>query len=314
MILITGGLGYIGSFTSKFLSKKTKPISIDNHSRGNIFSKKYCSNYKINIKNISKVKRVIKNNKIDLILHLAAYTCVRESKKKPELYKNNNFINQKIFLDTIIKYGIKKIIFASSYSAEGFTKNKSNNFSPYAKYKFFLEEYLKKKSIKNKLKVIIIRYPNVAGASRDGSLGEKNDKISRIFPTFYKNFKKKRAIKIFYNNKIKKYPQRSYFHIEDIAKLNLKIIKYIYKMKNNYLLVRLSNKDKYSNKYIFNLMSKKLNTNNKFIIKNIDKTEKLYSPNSNSLKFLKKIKWKPTSSSINKIITTNLRWFKKIYE
>ena len=95
MILITGGLGYVGSFTCKFLSKKNKLFSIDNLSRGNSFSGKYCKNFKVNIGDVSKVSKIIKKNKIDTILHLAAYTCVRESNKKKEAYKINNFVNQK---------------------------------------------------------------------------------------------------------------------------------------------------------------------------------------------------------------------------
>ena len=64
------------------------------------------------------------------------------NKKKPNIYKKNNFINQITFLNQIVKLGVKKIIFSSSYSAEGFNKNNSVNFSPYAKYKFLLEKYL----------------------------------------------------------------------------------------------------------------------------------------------------------------------------
>ena len=65
MILITGGLGYVGSFTCKFLSKKNKPFSIDDLSRGNSFSGKYCKNFKVNIGDDSKVSKIIK--KIRLI-------------------------------------------------------------------------------------------------------------------------------------------------------------------------------------------------------------------------------------------------------
>ena len=88
MILVTGGFGYIGSFTLKLLNKKNS-ISVDNLSRGNKFVKNYAKNFKLNINNTSKITNLVKKYNIDTILHLAAYTCVRESKKFPKLYKKN---------------------------------------------------------------------------------------------------------------------------------------------------------------------------------------------------------------------------------
>ena len=89
-LLITGGLGYIGSFTAKNYLKKTKKksIVIDNLSRGNNFAKKYSNNKILNISN-SKIKKIIESKKIDSIIHLASLTCVRESIKNKKIYSNN---------------------------------------------------------------------------------------------------------------------------------------------------------------------------------------------------------------------------------
>ncbi len=310
MILVSGGLGYIGSFTLKLLGKN-KAISIDNLSRGNLFAKKYASNIQININNKKELNKIFKKFKIDTVLHLAAYTCVRESKDKPKIYKKNNLQNQKKFLNHIIKQGVKKIIFSSSYSAEGYSKKKSVIFSPYAKYKFLIENYLKKISKLNKVKIIILRYPNVVGASKNGKLGEKNNKISRIFPTFYNNINKNKKTILYYDYNKKLFPSRNYIHVEDIANLNIKAIKLIKKMKKKILLVKVTNKIKYSNKQIFDFMSKKLK-GGKYILKQIQKIEKL-SPSSFYDKNLYKIlKWKPTNSSIKNIINSNVKWYKKI--
>ena len=255
----------------------------------------------------------LKKYKIKTVLHLAAYTCVRESKKNPKIYKKNNLINQKIFFEKIINLGIKRIVFASSYSAQGYNSNKKEKFSPYAKYKYEIEKYLKKISKKNNVKIIILRYPNIAGASTKGRLGEKNEKISRIFPTFYKNIIRNKKTLIYYDFEKKIFPSRSYIHIEDIARLNIKAINYLDKMNKNFLLININNKVRYSNKKIFDFMNKKLKKG-KFEIKKIEKIEKIKPSNINDYSLLKTINWKPKNSSIMNIINTNLKWFRYIYK
>ena len=72
-LLITGGLGYIGSFTArKFLKiNKYKVISIDNLSRGNKFSEKFSKNIKSDISN-NKIKKIIQSSELNTVFHLAS--------------------------------------------------------------------------------------------------------------------------------------------------------------------------------------------------------------------------------------------------
>ena len=82
-LLVTGGLGYIGSFTAKNYLKKTKKklFVVDNLSRGNFFATRYSNNNILNISN-KKLNKIIEEEKINTIIHLASFTCVRESIKK----------------------------------------------------------------------------------------------------------------------------------------------------------------------------------------------------------------------------------------
>ena len=82
-VLVTGGAGYIGSHIVELLvKKKYKVFIIDNLSFGyRRLINKEAKFYKSDIKKIKKVKQIINNNKIDSIIHLAAYLSVGEGKK-----------------------------------------------------------------------------------------------------------------------------------------------------------------------------------------------------------------------------------------
>ena len=193
-LLITGGLGYIGSFTAKNYLKNTKkkPFLIYNLSRGNKFAKKYSKSKILDISN-KDIKKIIEKEKIEVIFHLASLTCVRESIKNKNLYLRN-YKSQIKFIKNLKKTNVRYFIFSSSLSI--FEKNKfKKNLSPYSKFKLKIEKYLKKISSKN-FKVIVLRYPNVIGSDTKGLLGEKNNFINRIVPIFYKNIINKK--KYFY--------------------------------------------------------------------------------------------------------------------
>ncbi|MDC3257440.1 NAD-dependent epimerase/dehydratase family protein, partial [Candidatus Pelagibacter sp.] len=112
-LLITGGLGYIGSFTARKFQKinKFKAVSIDNLSRGNRFSEKFSKNIKLDILN-NKIKKVIQKNEISIVFHLASLTCVRESlKKTKEYYKS--YQSQIKFINNLKDTNVKYFIFSS---------------------------------------------------------------------------------------------------------------------------------------------------------------------------------------------------------
>jgi len=310
-LLITGGLGYIGSFTAKniYTRSKKKTYVVDDLSRGNNFAKKY-SNYKIlNVSNKNTFK-FIQDKKINTILHLAAFTCVRESIGNKKKY-HKNFRSQLKFIKLLKKTNVKYLIFSSSLSV--FEGNKlKKNLSPYSNYKLKLEKFLNKISSKS-FKVIVLRYPNIIGSDPSGKLGEKNKFISRIVPFFYKNILKKKKNLLFYDFKKKVFPQRRYMHVSDVSNININVI-YNYKnFKKNFYVFNLSNKKQYSNFQVLEELSKIMKIKPKYELKQISKKESVtqfYKSGDDISKF---INYKPKYLDLKKILMTNLKWFKKIY-
>ena len=310
-LLITGGLGYIGSFTSKriFLKKKKKTLVIDNLSRGNSFSKKFSKNNQLDIAN-KKVIKILINSRIETILHLASLTCVRESIINKKKYLKN-YKSQIKFIKNLEKTNIKYFIFSSSLSV--FEKNKfKTNPSPYSMYKLKIEKYLKKISSSN-FKVIILRYPNIIGSDPEGKLGEKNSFISRIVPLFYKNLIRRKNNILFYDYINKEFPSRNYMHVNDIANINLKIIENLKNFKKNYYIFNVQNKKQYSNFQVLDILSKILKIKPHYTLKQINKKESIAQSFRFKDDIFQFIKYKPKYINLKEILKTNIKWFKKIY-
>ena len=310
-LLITGGLGYIGSFTCKslLLKNKKKPFVVDNLSRGNIFAKKYSNSLITNLSN-KKVIKFISDKKIDTVLHLASLTCVRESVKKKKKYLSDYDMQIK-FIKSLKNTSVKNFIFSSSLSI--FEKKKyKKNLSVYSKNKLNIERYLKKISSKN-FKVVILRYPNVIGSDPLGKLGEKNNYISRIVPIFYRKILNKKLITLYYNFKMKKFPKRNYIHVNDIAKINLQILENLKDLKKSYVVFDIFNNKQYSNFEVMMMLSKILNKKPLYKLEKLDDRESMDQKSDIKNNFLKKLNYKFKYNSLRKILETNKKWFKKIY-
>lgn len=310
-LLITGGLGYIGSFTCKslLLKNKKKPFVVDNLSRGNIFAKKYSNSLITNLSN-KKVIKFISDKKIDTVLHLASLTCVRESVKKKKKYLSDYDMQIK-FIKSLKNTSVKNFIFSSSLSI--FEKKKyKKNLSVYSKNKLNIERYLKKISSKN-FKVVILRYPNVIGSDPLGKLGEKNNYISRIVPIFYRKILNKKLITLYYNFKMKKFPKRNYIHVNDIAKINLQILENLKDLKKSYVVFDIFNNKQYSNFEVMMMLSKILNKKPLYKLEKLDDRESMDQKSDIKNNFLKKLNYKLKYNSLRKILETNKKWFKKIY-
>ena len=151
-VLITGGAGYIGSHIAELLVREKKKIFLlDNLSTGHkkLINKK-AKFFLGDIRNKSIIKKIIINNNIDSIIHLAAVLSVGESERKPAKYKSINFNGTKILLSSIKDTTVKNFLFSSTCAVykDGLSKVTEKSLlkptSVYGKSKLSSEKYISK--------------------------------------------------------------------------------------------------------------------------------------------------------------------------
>ena len=194
IVLITGGLGYIGSHIYLSLIKKDYyPIIIDDLSTSNIsvvksltkITSKKVDFYEGDIRNTGFVKNIILNKKINTIIHLAGKKSVEESVINSKIYMDCNVGGTESIIKSIEGTDCNKIIFSSSALVYGNTVKQSideqhslNSNSPYAESKILSEKALLSKSQNsNDLSIGILRYFNPAGADTSGFIGDNPNSI-----------------------------------------------------------------------------------------------------------------------------------------
>ena len=188
-ILVTGGLGYIGSHTCvELLNDDYEVIIVDNLSNSKIevldkikeITNKDVKFYKEDVCDIDTLDKIFKDNNIDAIIHFAGYKAVGESVEKPIMYYENNLVSTLNLCRMMKKYNCKKVVFSSSATVYGspHTLPIEEDFplsttNPYGTTKLMNEMILEDvyKSDKD-FSIVILRYFNPIGAHSSGLIGE----------------------------------------------------------------------------------------------------------------------------------------------
>ncbi len=204
-ILVTGGAGYIGSATvKKLLDNGNFVIVVDNLSKGD---KKLVDSrakfYHLDLTNKEDLKNVFSSNKIDAIIHFAAYKSVEESMTNTSKYIDNisGTIN---LLNLMVEYNISKIVFSSTAAVYG-----NPNYLPidelhstipinfYGFTKLECEKIIEWYSKIHGIKFVNLRYFNVAG---DAGLNYFDKDARNVFPILMDSLVNNKTFAIFGND------------------------------------------------------------------------------------------------------------------
>lgn len=188
-ILVTGGCGYIGSHTIvDLLENNYDVICVDNNSRSTLqllagaekISGKVIPHYKTDLCDYNATRKIFEENKIDGIIHFAAYKAVDESVKIPLEYFQNNLISQINLLRLTAEFKVSCFVFSSSCSVYGNadvipvteeTPLKKAE-SPYGRTKQIGEDMINDIAKVSSSRFALLRYFNPTGAHPSGIIGE----------------------------------------------------------------------------------------------------------------------------------------------
>jgi UDP-glucose 4-epimerase len=199
-ILVTGGMGYIGSHTCvALLNAGYDVVILDDLSnskeavlgRIETLTGKKPKFYKASLCDDAAADRVFAENDIDSVIHFAGFKAVGESVEKPIKYYRNNLVGAMVLCDKMEKYGCKKLVFSSSATVYGMNNPvpyvegmPTSAFNPYGQTKVMQEQMFTDVCAADKdFSAVLLRYFNPIGAHESGLLGEDPNGIpNNLFP------------------------------------------------------------------------------------------------------------------------------------
>lgn len=230
-VLVTGGAGYIGSVVSEELIKDGHQVVVyDNLVKGHpeavVAGAEFVNG---DLLDAEVLRQTLKDNHIEAVIHMAAYSLVGESVQEPAKYYHNNLLAGLVLLDAMRACGVKKIVFSSTAATYGepeaqpiFETAPTNPTNPYGESKLAFERAMHWYERAYGLRYASLRYFNAAGASE--KCGEDHDPESHIIPIALQAATGKRTHVEIYGDD---YPTadgtcvRDYIHVIDLARAHI---------------------------------------------------------------------------------------------
>lgn len=241
-ILVTGGMGYIGSHTVvELLAAGHQVVVLDNLSNAKAsvqqrvqhITGKTLDFAEVDIRDRAGVEGVFAAHQIDAVIHFAGLKAVGESVTQPLRYYDNNITGSLVLFETMAQCGVKTLVFSSSATVYGdpasvpilehFPLSATN---PYGRSKLMIEEMLRDLHRADpSWRIALLRYFNPVGAHESGLIGEEPNGIpNNLLPYIAQVAAGQRERLSVYGND---YPTpdgtglRDYIHVVDLAQGHL---------------------------------------------------------------------------------------------
>ncbi len=231
-ILVTGGLGYVGSHAVKMLvDRGEEVVNLDNLIFGH---KEAASGSEIVIGDIGDrelLRGIFRTHSVEAVMHFAALADVPESVADPQKYYLTNVYSSIAMLEVMLEFGCKQMIFSSSAATFGEPKevpipedHPKDPTNPYGRSKLMLEDILREYEHAYGLRSISFRYFNASGADPSGLIGEDHTPEHHLIPIVLQTALGQREnVKVYGSD----WPTpdgtcvRDYIHVTDLASAHL---------------------------------------------------------------------------------------------
>lgn len=230
-LLVTGGAGYIGSHTTHLLLKHGHDVIVaDDLSRGHRHNVAPGRLRVLNLADTQAVAALMAEEKVEAVIHFAAYIAVGESTREPELYFANNVGGSVSLFAAMRRAGVARLVFSSTAAVYG-TPGRAPitedmpfaPVSPYGESKVMVEKILGWLDRTRGLRSIALRYFNACGAEPGSGLGEEHEPETHLIPLVFRAIRTGEPITVFgadYDT-----PDgtciRDYIHVSDLAEAHI---------------------------------------------------------------------------------------------
>lgn len=247
-VLLTGGLGFIGSHTAvELIEQKHEVVIADNlaNTTTEVLGKIEAITgvmpafYELDVADKEGLRALFAKENLDAVVHFAGLKAVGESVAKPLEYYRNNLDSTLTLLETMVEYKVKTIIFSSSATVYGMSEDvpfvesqpTGGCTNPYGWTKWMIEQIMQDTAKAfPELSVVLLRYFNPIGAHKSGLIGEKPNGIPNNLMPYITQVAsgKLKQLSVFGND----YPTpdgtgvRDYIHVVDLAKGHLAALNY----------------------------------------------------------------------------------------
>jgi UDP-glucose 4-epimerase len=250
-ILVTGGAGYIGSHTSRQLIEAGYSVTVvDNLYSGHRWAVPDEATFiEGDVGDHPLMESVLKERKINAVVHFAGHIVVPESVSDPLKYYSNNALNSGRLIAACQEAGVEHFVFSSTAATYGAPQVisideqvRTEPINPYGRTKLITEwmlEDIAHAANRSPFRYIALRYFNVAGASLDTTLGQATPEATHLIKVACEAATGQReSITIFGTD----YETddgtciRDYIHVEDLAGAHLNALTWLLKGGNSQVL------------------------------------------------------------------------------
>ncbi len=250
-ILVTGGAGYIGSHAAQRLLRDGHEVAvIDNLSRGHAAAAERLragpggarlTFVQGDVGDRSLVERVLRERKVEAVMHFAALAYVGESVDQPLRYYRNNAASALGLIEACDAAGVERFVFSSTCATYGEPAEEfipipetcpQHPISPYGRSKFHVEHMLgdwaeARRRAGRPVAYAALRYFNVAGCDRTGVLGEDHDPETHLIPVVIQAaLGRRESVTVFGSDYTT--PDgtciRDYIHVEDLIDAHVRVL------------------------------------------------------------------------------------------